>query len=422
MVNKNVFLGVIALIVTTGTLAAQTPAPPANSPSSAAPLPVATVDGSFPPNSSLLPDGGSPDWGSTSRVWVSTEYLLWWVKNGPLPVPLVSGNNDPGTIAALTDPGTRVLFGAGSNRNLDYGTFAGLRVSAGAWLDDQATFGVESSGFLLEQRSVLFNAASTGGLTPIVSIPFNATEPFLLNPAGETSFNSGNAPNSVTASSSTRLWGADANFLVSASRGQGVNLVLLAGFRYLDLQEDQNLADQIFDSVTNGTLTVADRFGTRNQFYGGQIGAKAGMTFGRLTLDTVVKVALGDDHETLTINGATTVTRGAFDLPTGVTPQGVFAVPSNIGRYQKDVFTVVPEVGVTVGYGLTDHLRAFVGYNFLYISDVVRPGTQINRNINPTQNTLFGGGTPSGPLVPIGAMHSTDFWAQGVTFGLELRF
>lgn len=45
-----------------------------------------------------------------------------------------------------------------------------------------------------------------------------------------------------------------------------------------------------------------------------------------------------------------------------------------------------------------------------------------NRNINPTQNTLFGGGTNTGSLVLIGTTHSTDFWAQGVTFGLEFRY
>src|SRR5882724_11961265 len=29
------------------------------------------------------------------RIWVTPEYLLWWIKNGPLPTPLVTSALDP---------------------------------------------------------------------------------------------------------------------------------------------------------------------------------------------------------------------------------------------------------------------------------------------------------------------------------------
>ena len=42
-------------------------------------------------------------------------------------------------------------------------------------------------------------------------------------------------------------------------------------------------------------------------------------------------------------------------------------------------------------YDVTQHVRGVVGYDFLYMSNVLRPGAQIDRNINPTQNFVLGG-------------------------------
>ena len=59
----------------------------------------------------------------------------------------------------------------------------------------------------------------------------------------------------------------------------------------------------------------------------------------------------------------------------------MFAQPTNIGHYSRNVFAVVPEVGLSVGFEVTAWLRLSLGYNFLYWSDVVRPGEQIDRVI-----------------------------------------
>jgi hypothetical protein len=71
---------------------------------------------------------------------------------------------------------------------------------------------------------------------------------------------------------------------------------------------------------------------------------------------------------------------------------------------------------------ITQHCRAFVGYDFLYWNQVVRPGNQVDRNINLSQSAVFGSGTLSGPATPAPLFGRSDFWAQGITFGLELRF
>ena len=50
---------------------------------------------------------------------------------------------------------------------------------------------------------------------------------------------------------------------------------LLGGFRYFDLRERLNVGDlTTFPEDGNAGYAISDQFGTRNQFYGGQLGAR----------------------------------------------------------------------------------------------------------------------------------------------------
>ena len=67
----------------------------------------------------------------------------------------------------------------------------------------------------------------------------------------------------------------------------------------------------------------------------------------------------------------------------------------------------------------------FAGYSFLYVNSVVRPGNQINRNINPTPSVSWTGEPPAtlkGPAEPSFEFNSSSFWAHGINAGLTLRF
>ena len=78
---------------------------------------------------------------------------------------------------------------------------------------------------------------------------------------------------------------------------------------------------------------------------------------------------------------------------------------------------MVPELGATLGYLLTAHLRATVGYTFMYVSRVARPGDQIDLDLNPS--LLPPEAEPfTGPLRPAFAVRDTDFWAQGLRWAL----
>ena len=99
---------------------------------------------------------------------------------------------------------------------------------------------------------------------------------------------------------------------------------------------------------------------------------------------------------------------------------GLYALRSNIGRHQRDELAFIPEVGLNVGVRLTRHLKLFIGYAFLWISTVARAAEQIDPVINVSQ---FPGDRPLvGRTRPAAKFHGTDFWAQGLSFGLELSY
>ena len=198
---------------------------------------------------------------------------------------------------------------------------------------------------------------------------------------------------------------------------------LVFGFRYLDLNENLTLNYAALDTATNGALTTTDGFGARNQFFGGQFGVRYEVALDRWNFDTSAMLAMGLMRETIRIAGATTVTNGAFGFADGTTAGGIFAEPSNIGAAQRDVFAAVPELHFKVGYTLTPAIQPYFAYNVLFLSDVARPGNQIDRNINPTQNAFF---VPPGTLVgaglPLATIHGTGLCVQGMQIGLEFRY
>jgi hypothetical protein len=102
----------------------------------------------------------------------------------------------------------------------------------------------------------------------------------------------------------------------------------------------------------------------------------------------------------------------------------LLAVPGgNAGRIEYNRFVVVPEVGVNLGWQATSWLRLNVGYDFLYINDVARPGSQIDPFVNPKlvpASAAFG--STSGPNFPTPTAKSDTFWAQGVQFGVEVKY
>jgi hypothetical protein len=378
-----------------------------------------------------------PDSGSM-RLWLDGEYLLWWLRPASVSQPLL-------TTGPLTNPtslgsgvlgarGTQVLAG---NENLNTGPYSGFRVNGG-WIDCSDTYGVEGSFFYLAQHATTFNFSSGPSGSPLLARPVidartgNETVLFVSAPNAF----SGN----FNVASTTSLLGADGNVLWPAWRGDCYDCVrtyftTLAGFRYLQLRDDLAIM-QTSNVLSNGisffggrpitsgsVLSIQDNIHTLNQFYGGQVGAHAGISWWRFTLNGTGKVAVGTMHETATLTGFTS----AIDPTIGLnqtTPGGLLVLSSNSGTYTRNITAVIPEGNLSLSLEITAQLRLTLGYNILYVSDVARPGQLIDRSVNRTlipSSQVFNPAVP-GPRAPGFSWTGTDFWAQGVNIGISLRF
>ena len=124
----------------------------------------------------------------------------------------------------------------------------------------------------------------------------------------------------------------------SAWRGPGLEFSLLGGFRYLDLQEQffmlTNKLVLAIPPVPDSTFTTDDHFNTRNQFYGAQVGGRLHWRRDVITLDVTGKLALGDTHQTVDVQGDSTQS-GPKAAPAGSFPGGFYAQPSNMGTPRR---------------------------------------------------------------------------------------
>jgi hypothetical protein len=385
---------------------------------------------------------GSGACGRDGRFWGSIEYLAWWIKDAnATPLATIGSPNDlvPG---ALGQPGTIVAIGGNS---IDYDTFSGARLTTGMWLNDCRTRGMESSIFFLGQQQKTFTVASDGGPgTPVIARPFldaNTVQPNAAIVAFP-----GIQSGAVVVNTSSRMWGTDSNLLCNllcsggnncdgCGGGRGYRVDGLVGFRYLELREGLGIASSntvlptapplIGGTLGSTNLVGFDQFDTYNRFYGGQVGVRSEWWRDRWFITSFAKVALGDNHQSFDVFGGSSLTpAGAFATPGSpatVAPGNLLTQLSNMGHFTRDRFSVVGESGFSLGYQLTDAISLSVGYNFLYWTAVARPGSQINPVVN---STLIPGSIvpPFGPTAPIFQAHDSDFWAQGVNFGVGVRF
>jgi hypothetical protein len=347
-------------------------------------------------------------------VWFGVESIIWWSKTQPQSVPLLTtGPGSQGANAgAIGAPGTVTLGGP-----IDYGAQGGVRFFVGGWLDPEHRFGVEGGMFFLDRTGAGYSASDHAGTGAFVINEPVTGAPFITQVSAP-----GVETGSAVVGSSTRLWGADIDALLNVCRGPCWSVSLLGGFRYLNLEESLDIIgnSQLFTTTTyldnNGntlatagpgsTVTVADQFSTRNQFYGGVLGARGRYVIGRWVLEGTGSIALGGTHEVLTVNGVTNL-YPATGNP--VSFQGGNYATLQTGTYSINRFAVAPQLQLSLGYQFTPFLRGTIGYNFTYLSSVLRPGNQVDNVYNGV----------SRPAVPLTA---SSFWAQGINLGLQFTY
>jgi hypothetical protein len=382
----------------------------------------------------MLRDALPPPTDTNTRplFWLNADYLFWWTKNAPQPNPLVTAGAPTDHVpAALGQPGTRVVYGGDG---IDFNPFSGARVNLGVWCGPENRFGFEVGGFILQQRADQFiiNGGQTGGYLlarPFASALTGSNDAFLIADGAH------GMTGGIEVSSNSRLFGYEVNGLYNLSRSDGFAFNLIGGFTSVGLREKLDISEVLQNlSPTGGVAYLGvpvnpatreltfDKFDTMNTFYGAQLGATLHLEEGQLGVDLTTKCGIGVIQQFVDVEGLTAVD-GPNGKLTTTTPGGVYAVGTNIGRHVQNQFGFVPEGDVNFSYALTQNFILKAGFTFIYMNSVARPGNQINENINPAQvpsSPAFG--TAGGQPQPTFQFHTSNFWAQGVNLGVEVRY
>lgn len=393
----------------------------------AAPSPLAGGGEIFGPSSCGV-EGGCPSdgclecgpefCGPCGQFWFRGEYLMWWGKSATLP-PLVTtsatgtSRSDAGVLGRS---GTSVLFG---ENGADQGIRSGGRFTLGYWLNPCQDSGIEAVYFFLGNKAVDFSTNDPSAA--ILARPFynveSARQDALIFAY----------PNIQTGSLNVRAsneWESLEILVREAVLGQCDRRVdFLFGYRYGRFSEELSLdgattyVGQV-GTVPVGTIVqVSDQFSAHNDFHGAEIGFATRRQYCRWSFEFLTKLAVGSNRSRVNIQGSTVVT-APDELPVTYSG-GLLAMPSNTVAYEKTDFAVIPEIGLNVGYDVTERLRATFGYTFVYWSHVARPGDQIDVNVNTSQSL---DGALSGVPAPQFKFVTSDYWAQGLNFGLDYRF
>jgi hypothetical protein len=440
------------------TTAGKAAASPFKDESAATPAKAVPAEPGASPSSSPSPVAGIPVnndsfAGAPGQFWFRGEYLCWWTSGAHLPMTV-----------ATQDTTTGVFSNLYGDRDIRSGTHEGYRINLGAWLDGGHSWGVEGDYFDLSGRPDGYDSGFTNGYAGnnAGGAQFPIVRPYVDPALAGIQANGIGYPNIYTGRitvdtgdyfQSAGLWlrhelrsgewstnHGDTNWTDSSART--FRLDAIGGYRFTRLIDYVNIQNNEVDTEnpaaypggTNGLpgalYSQIDSYRTVNNFNGCELGLNAVFTSGRWSLDIVSKTAFGVNNQYARLYNLQSVSEnpnytggdgaGNFVSTIGATPQ----------EFSRNRFSAIPELILTAGYQVTDHLKVTAGYDLLYWTAVVRAADQIavdpatgvplgslfNTNLTPPPSL-----TPPSTLPPF-VWNESHFLAQGLHLGAEFRF
>lgn len=356
--------------------------------------------------------------------WVNAEYLNWKIQDAKKVIPLVvEGTPVLDLTPILDNPGSEVVLG---DQHMDSKWRSGGRFTLGFICGDMCQVGVEASYFFLGRSSTEKKVFSDGAIdSPFLSIPFIDS-----NTGLESSFaiaRPGSFNGAANLKVSNSMQGAELYSLTHLPYLRGWSMNVFGGFRYLNFNEKLqfNTESLFINPDLNDVYSTSDRFNVDNNFYGGSLGATAIYSCQHLIFSVKAKIGAGAIYQTTKVHGRFDTNNYTGFTTVQVFDGGYFALPSNSGTKRRPKFSVIPEVEVNFGYEIIENLALNVGYNFLYVTNVLRASRQLDRHINPTGSPLYEE-TPTpikiGASRPKRHMRSSNLWVQGVNAGIVYVF
>ncbi len=345
-----------------------------------------------------------------SHWWLEADYLHWYTKRSQTPTLLYGGI--PSVLSTPADPQIGRIFPLYSSLDRQGRTTSGLSLSLGTWLEPCYRWGLEFRTLAIFDIGETKSFSSPGDvylLRPFRDLATNTPALAQLAGAGTTS-------GSVQIETSQRLVSDEIHFLyalrdVPQGGSSMTSLNLLFGYRHIEFREHLNIGDQSISQFDGSSIATNDHFATWTDFHAGQIGLKANYQIAKWSLDLTGKIALGGATQNVTIRGNTQTSSALFGTQTS--PGGFYAQPTNIGEFQRQRLVYAPEAGLRLSYQFAPNLVGSVGYNFLYISSVMRATDQIDTGLNFSS---------TGPARPAFRWKEDDLWAQGLSLGLTFQY
>lgn len=346
-------------------------------------------------------------------VWSGrAEYLLWWMRGMSAPPLATTGPDGAVQAAAGVLPAATTLFG---DDELNDDVQSGGRFTISRRINDIRSW--DFTYLFLDEASQSFSGGAAD--FTILARPFFNVE--LDREDSRLIVFSGLVTGDYNIDVATKFQSAEAVLRKTMQRDGRTDVDLTFGYRFADLDEELTMVEAT-ESLSGPTLgsniNLLDQFETSSQFHGGQIGLRMHKCpCRRWSLEVLGKAALGGTRGRADISGSTTTTTATGDVST--VAGGLLTQESNIGSFTDDETSWIGEFGVTLRRRMACGWTASVGYSVLYWSDVMRAGSLVDRNVNPTQ---IPPGTLDGEARPAPQVAFDGFWAQGIHLGLEHLF
>jgi Putative beta barrel porin-7 (BBP7) len=349
------------------------------------------------------------------RISAHAEYLLWFFKRSHVPILFGSIPPDLANQRDLPASSIQPIFG-GNHDAIDYRGQSGVRFGVGGWLDAEQDVGLDVDYFQLERGSLGANAQSAPSGLPIIGPTFS--DPVANRETILLFSDPGVRAAALNLSSDARFWGAEANIRHRLPAVFADHLEFLAGFRYAQFDENLRINGTSTATDPNGlSVGYQDEFSVRNRFYGPQVGLSSDFTYNRLFLNLKGKFAAGEMYESASIGGTTSL----IGAPPPLSAGGILTQRTNSGGHSRTVFSILPEITVNTGVQFNDHLRAFVGYNLIYVDRLQRTGSLID-GVDATQVRALNLQPNMNATRPGFQFQDGRFWAYGLNLGMELSF
>ncbi len=400
------------------------------------------------------------------RIYGSAEYLGWWLRGQQLPALVTSST--PGTMidraGVIGHPSTSVLFGGGRE---DANSNSGGRFMLGLNLDCRGCNRLEANYLFLNNDDADYVRSSPDDGS-IFGRPFYNV--YTNYPDAELVAYPDVVEGSVRVNTSTDFDGYGitfrhnmmccnpcrcgttgggpcrsccdpccgdgcsdiGNLIRSICTGNCSSLCqgwqlrsfdLLVGWQHYNLNESLGIQENLTSIDTDSgvpvgtTFDIADSFRTKNDFDGVNVGL--GWEWGRCKwgVNLAANLAVGCNQQRGIVEGSTAI-RVPGDDPLYY-DGGLLALGSNLGVFERDKCTVIPQVGANMYYCIRPGARLTFGYTMIYFDDVLRPGGLIDPAIDPRQLP-----PEIPPFVdrPTRVATLDNFWAQGINFGIEVCF